>query len=48
MEYQLSLDERRVVFQILIKIIRADKIIRPEKESLLNKVIDDFKLSMKD
>lgn len=42
----LTLKEKRIIFQILILIMKADHIIKHEETAFLDKVFSDFQLSI--
>lgn len=42
----LSINEKRTIFQILVLIMKADDVIRPEEIEFLDGVFNDFHLSI--
>lgn len=43
---ELTISEKRVIFQILVLIMRADSILNPSETEYLNKIFHDFKLDI--
>ena len=42
----LSINEKRTIFQILVLIMKADDVIRPEEMDFLDGVFNDFHMSI--
>lgn len=43
---ELTISEKRTIFQILILIMKADSILNPKETEYLNKIFHDFKLDI--
>ena len=43
---ELTISEKRTIFQILVLIMRADSILNPAETEYLNKVFHDFELDI--
>lgn len=43
---ELTISEKRTIFQILVLIMRADSVLNPAETEYLNKIFHDFELEM--
>lgn len=43
---ELTISEKRTIFQILVLIMRADSILNPSETEYLNKIFQDFELNI--
>lgn len=43
---QLTISEKRIIFQILVLIMKADSILNPAETDYLNKIFHDFELDI--